>query len=78
MLAPAPRRAPAWCTGRWDPQPDTNPSQQCLVVQYGYFCVEQRKRKEAESKKTPLEGGLGGEPQTLIENSWGGWGGTTC
>ena len=46
-------------TGREDPQPDTNPSQQCLVVQ---LSVEQRKRKEAESKKAPLEGGLGGEP----------------
>ena len=41
-------------TGREDPQPDTNPSQQCLVVQCGCLCVEQR--KEAKSKKTPLEG----------------------
>ena len=40
---------------REDPQP-----QQCLVVQCGYLCVEQR--KEAESKKAPREGGLGGEP----------------
>ena len=47
-------------TGREDPQPDTNPSQQCLVVQCGCLCVEQR--KEAKSKNTPLEGGLGGEP----------------
>ena len=47
-------------TGREDPQPDANPSRQCLVVQCGCFCVGQR--KEAKSKKTPLEGGLGGEP----------------
>ena len=47
-------------TGREDPQPDTHPKQQCLVVQYGCLCVE--RRKEAESKKAPLEGGLGGEP----------------
>ena len=47
-----------------------------LGCQCGCLCVEQR--KEAESKEAPLEGGLGGEPETLIENSWGGWGGTTC
>ena len=47
-------------TGREDPQPDTNPSQQCSVVQCGCLCVEQQ--KEAESKKAPLERGLGGEP----------------
>ena len=35
-------------------------------------------RREAESKKTPFEGGWGGEPSTLIDNSCGGWGGTTC
>ena len=45
-------------TGREDPQPDTHPKQQCLVVQYGCLCVE--RRKEAESKKAPLEGGFGG------------------
>ena len=47
-------------TGREDPQPDANPSQLCLVVQCGCLCVEQR--KEAKSKKVPLEGRLGGEP----------------
>ena len=47
-------------TGREDPQPYTNPSQHCFVVQCGVLCVEQQ--KEAESKKTLLEGGLGGEP----------------
>ena len=43
-----------------DPQPDTHPYQQCLVVQCGCLCVE--RGQEAESKKAPLEGGLGGEP----------------
>ena len=47
-------------TGCEDPQSDTRPDQQCLVVQCGCLCVE--RRKEAESKKAPLEGGLGGEP----------------
>ena len=46
-------------TGRDDPQPDTNPSQQCFVVQCGNLGIEQR--REAESKKAPLQGGLGGE-----------------
>ena len=47
-------------TGRQDPQPDTNPSQLWLAVKCGRLCVEPR--KEAESQKAPLEGGLGGEP----------------
>ena len=59
--------------GREDPQPDTDPSQ---LVKRGRLCDELR--KEAESKKAPLEVGLGGEPATLTENSWGGWGGTSC
>ena len=46
-------------TGREDPQPDTNPSQLCFAV-FGRLYIELR--KEAESKKAPLEGGLGGEP----------------
>ena len=46
-------------TGRKDPQPDTNPSQLCFAV-FGRLYIELR--KEAESKKAPLEGGLGGEP----------------
>ena len=46
-------------TGREDPQPDTNPSQLCFAV-FGRLFFELR--KEAESKKAPLEGGLGGEP----------------
>ena len=32
----------------------------------------------SREQETPPRGGLGGEPKTLIENSWGGWGGTTC
>ena len=47
-------------TGREDPQPDTNPSQLCFAVKFGRLYSELR--KEAESKKAPLEGGLGGEP----------------
>ena len=47
-------------TGREDPQPDTNPSQLCFAVKFGRLYIELR--KEAESKKAPLEGGLGGEP----------------
>ena len=50
-------------TGREDPQPDTNPSQQCLVVQCACLSVEQRKRKEAESKKAALEGVWGVNPK---------------
>ena len=40
--------------------PDTNLSQLWSTVQCGCLCVELR--EEAESKKAPLEGGLGGEP----------------
>ena len=47
-------------TGREDPQPDTNPSQLCFAMKFGRLYSELR--KEAESKKAPLEGGLGGEP----------------
>ena len=47
-------------TGREDPQPDTNPFQLWFAVKCGRLCVELR--REAESKKTPLDGGLGGEP----------------
>ena len=47
-------------TGRENPQPDTNPSQFCFAVKFGRLYIELR--KEAKSKKAPLEGGLGGEP----------------
>ena len=46
-------------TGREDARPDTNPSQ-LWAVRTGCLCVELR--KEAESKKAPVEVGLGGEP----------------
>ena len=48
-------------TGREDPQPGANPSQQCLVVQCVCLFVEQR--KEAKSKEAPLEGVWGLNPK---------------
>ena len=48
-------------TGREHPQPDTNPSQLCFAVTFGRLYIELR--KAAESKKAPLEGGLGVNPK---------------
>ena len=42
----------------------------CLLLTVVVLC---RKKQESPASK-----GLGGEAYTLIENSWGGWGGTTC
>ena len=46
-------------TGREDPQPDSNPFQLRFAVKRT-FCAELR--GEAESKKAPLEGGWGVNP----------------
>ena len=48
-------------TGREHPQPDTNSSQLCFAVTFGRLYIELR--KAAESKKAPLEGGLGVNPK---------------
>ena len=37
-----------------------------------------RLEKGSTQQESPIEEGLGGEPCTVIGNSWGGWGGTTC
>ena len=47
-----------------------------FAVKGGRLCVELR--RGSTEQDNPLQGGLGGEPETLIENSWGGWGGATC
>ena len=45
-------------TGREDPQPDSNPFQLRFAVKRTFSALP----GEAESKKAPLEKGLGGEP----------------
>ena len=56
LLGTLPSRRAAG-TGREDPQPDTNPFQLWFAVKTAFYA---ELRGEAESKKAPLEGGLGG------------------
>ena len=68
--------SPSRASSREDIQPETNPSQLRFAVKRSLYA---ELRREAKSKKAPLEGGFRERnPYPQFENSWRGWGGTTC